>query len=110
MIVIVTISAIVVFLVLAYLAYTFAYAPTAPIAKESELSFTRESVTPGEEGTAIQVLQDNLKDPIIVSRAYFTGSAEGDVGEFKAIDMSGSDGCLGISQYDGLHCFAHEEA
>lgn len=110
MIVIITISAIVVFLVFAYLAYTFVYAPTAPIAKSSEFSFTRGAVTPGEEGSATQVLQDNLKDPIIVSRAYFTGSVEGDVGEFQGFNLSGDDGCLGISQDDGLHCFAHEEA
>tara|TARA_B100001250_G_scaffold373277_1_gene359307 strand:- start:20 stop:301 length:282 start_codon:yes stop_codon:yes gene_type:complete len=36
-----------------------------------------------EEVTASQVAQDIIKDPLVVSRAYFTEPRYGDIGTFK---------------------------
>ena len=45
--------------------------------------FATEKKEDEEEGTASQVAQDIIKDPLVVSRAYFTEPRYGDIGTFK---------------------------
>ena len=51
---------------------------------------------------ATDVLTDNLKDPLITSRAYFTEPATGPIGDFV--------GYSPVSQDDWLHSFSHEKS
>jgi len=53
--------------------------------------------------TATDVLNDNLKDPVIVSRAYFTGSLDGPTGSFKGYPSSWSED-------NRLHSFSHKKS
>lgn len=50
---------------------------------------------------ALNILMDNLKDPLITSRAYFTEPATGPIGDFI--------GYSPMSQDNWLHSFTHEE-
>ena len=52
--------------------------------------------------TATDVLVDNLRDPLITSRAYFTEPATGPIGNFV--------GYSPVSQDDWLHSLTHEES
>jgi len=54
--------------------------------------------------TAHEVALELLKDPLIVSRAYFTEPATGDIGNFEPFSSSG------WSEDDWLHGFSHKEA
>lgn len=54
--------------------------------------------------TAYEVALELLKDPLVVSRAYFTEPATGDIGNFEPFSSSG------WSEDDWLHGFSHEEA
>lgn len=54
-----------------------------------------------DERSAMDVLIDNLKDPLVTSRAYFTEPLTGPTGDFT--------GYLPVSQDDWLHRFSHEE-
>ena len=54
--------------------------------------------------TAFEVGLDLLKDPLVVSRAYFTEPVTGDIGDFEPFLTSG------WSEDDWLHGFPHEEA
>lgn len=51
--------------------------------------------------TASDILVDNLKDPLVTSRAYFTEPATGPIGDFV--------GYSPVSQDDWLHSLPHEE-
>jgi len=51
--------------------------------------------------TASDILADNLKDPLVTSRAYFTEPATGPIGDFV--------GYSPMSQDDWLHSLPHEE-
>ena len=51
--------------------------------------------------TATDVLADNLKDPLVTSRAYFTEPESGPIGDFV--------GYSPVSQDDWLHSLPHEE-
>ena len=51
--------------------------------------------------TASDILVDNLKDPLVTSRAYFTEPATGPIGDFV--------GYSPMSQDDWLHSLPHEE-
>ena len=52
--------------------------------------------------TASDVLVDMLKDPLIVSRAYFTEPLSGPIGDFEAYDS--------IPEDHWLHGFPHEKS
>ena len=54
------------------------------------------------EPNATDILTDNLKDPLITSRAYFTEPSTGPIGDFT--------GYSPMSQDDWLHSFTHKEA
>lgn len=54
--------------------------------------------------TAYDVGVDLLKDPLVVSRAYFTEPALGDIGDFEGFESSG------WSEDDWLHGFTHKKA
>ena len=54
-----------------------------------------------QDFTASDVLFDNLKDPLVTSRAYFTEPEVGSVGNFV--------GYSPMSKDDWLHSFSHEE-
>ena len=54
------------------------------------------------EPNATDILTDNLKDPLITSRAYFTEPSTGPIGDFT--------GYSPMSQDDWLHSFTHEES
>lgn len=62
--------------------------------------FSKDEILKNEP-TAINVLIDNLKDPRITSRAYFTETSTGPIGSFV--------GYSPVSQDDWLHSFPHEE-
>lgn len=51
--------------------------------------------------TAMEVIEDNTKDPVIVSRAYFTDSKEGSIGDFKGYSPRPED--------NWLHRLPHEK-
>ena len=52
--------------------------------------------------SATEVMEENLKDPVIVSRAYFTEDKLGDLGNFT--------GYSSVSEDHWLHGFPHEKA
>jgi hypothetical protein len=52
--------------------------------------------------TATTVLEDNLKDPLVTSRAYIVETSTGSIGDFV--------GYSPMSQDDWLHSFTHEES
>lgn len=54
-----------------------------------------------QSNIASDILFDNLKDPLITSRAYFTEPAVGSIGNFV--------GYSPMSKDDWLHSFSHEE-
>lgn len=54
-----------------------------------------------EPPTATDVLMDNLKDPLVTSRAFFTEPETGPIGDFV--------GYSPVSQDDWLHSLPHEE-
>lgn len=53
--------------------------------------------------TATDVFNDNLKDPVIVSRAYFTDPVDGPTGTFTGYPSSWSED-------NRLHSFTHEKS
>ena len=53
--------------------------------------------------TATDVLNDNLKDPVIVSRAYFTGTLDGPTGTFTGYPSSWPED-------NRLHSFSHKKS
>lgn len=55
-----------------------------------------------DDPKATDILMDNLKDPLITSRAFFTEPATGPIGDFV--------GYSPMSQDDWLHSFTHEES
>lgn len=55
-----------------------------------------------KDDTATDVLIDMLKDPLIVSRAYFTEPIDGPLGDFEAYDS--------VPEDHWLHGFPHKEA
>ena len=63
--------------------------------------FFRQDALLENETTASDILLDNLKDPVITSRAYFTEPSTGPIGSFT--------GYSPMSQDDWLHSFSHEE-
>ena len=54
--------------------------------------------------TAFDVGLELLKDPLVVSRAYFTEPATGDIGDFEPFSSSG------WSEDDWLHGFTHKKS
>jgi hypothetical protein len=62
----------------------------------------RPSIDKPSTVTATDVLNDNLKDPVIVSRAYFTDTIDGPIGEFTGYPSSWSED-------NRLHSFSHEK-
>jgi hypothetical protein len=66
-------------------------------------------VTVGDEDsktstvTATDVLNDNLKDPVIVSRAYFTSTLDGPIGTFTGYPSSWAED-------NRLHSFSHKKS
>jgi len=52
--------------------------------------------------TAMDVINDNLKDPVIVSRAYFTDTPDGPMGDFVGYPSSWPED-------NRLHRFTHEK-
>ena len=54
--------------------------------------------------TAFYVGLELLKDPLVVSRAYFTEPATGDIGDFEPFSSSG------LSDDDWLHGFTHKKS
>jgi len=63
--------------------------------------FFRQEELTTDETTASDILLDNLKDPMITSRSYFTEPSTGPIGSFV--------GYSPVSQDDWLHRFPHEE-
>lgn len=63
---------------------------------------TGKLLTIESSSMASDVLLDNLKDPLITSRAYFTEPTTGPIGDFV--------GYSPMSQDDWLHSFSHEES
>lgn len=55
-----------------------------------------------KQDTASDVFFDLLKDPLIVSRAYFTEPVTGDIGDFEGYDS--------VPEDHWLHGFPHEKA
>ena len=53
--------------------------------------------------TATDVLNDNLTDPVIVSRAYFTETLDGPTGDFSGYASSWPEN-------DRLHRFSHKKS
>ena len=53
--------------------------------------------------TATDVINDNLTDPVIVSRAYFTETLEGPTGDFTGYASSWPEN-------DRLHRFSHKKS
>lgn len=53
--------------------------------------------------TATDVINDNLTDPVIVSRAYFTETLDGPTGDFSGYASSWPEN-------DRLHRFPHEKS
>jgi len=53
--------------------------------------------------TATDVINDNLTDPVIVSRAYFTETLDGPTGDFSGYASSWPEN-------DRLHRFSHEKS
>lgn len=62
--------------------------------------FAKEDILKNEP-TAINILLDNVKDPLVTSRAYFTEPSTGPIGSFV--------GYSPVSQDNWLHRFSHEE-
>lgn len=62
--------------------------------------FAKDAILKNEP-TASDILLDNLKDPLITSRAYFTEPSTGPIGSFV--------GYSPVSQDDWLHSLPHEE-
>ena len=62
--------------------------------------FRKDQIMMGDP-KATDILLDNLKDPLITSRAYFTEPTTGPIGDFV--------GYSPMSQDDWLHRFTHEE-
>lgn len=54
-----------------------------------------------QDFTASDILFDNLKDPLVTSRAYFTEPVVGSIGNFV--------GYSPVSKDDWLHSLSHEE-
>jgi len=52
---------------------------------------------------ASEVLRDTLKDPLVVSRAYFTEPTTGPIGDFTGMESSWSED-------NRLHGFSHKES
>lgn len=63
--------------------------------------FIKDRILKQNEDMASDVLFDNLKDPLITSRAYFTEPEVGSIGNFV--------GYSPMSKDDWLHSFSHEE-
>lgn len=68
------------------------------------LFFSLHKKRKNKSDTAYEVALELLKDPLVVSRAYFTEPATGDIGKFEPFSSSG------WSEDDWLHGFSHEEA
>ena len=66
------------------------------------LYLRKEEVVESDSNKATDVLMDNLKDPLVTSRAYFTEPTTGPIGDFV--------GYSPVSQDDWLHSFTHEES
>lgn len=64
--------------------------------------FNIEKIMNEDDPMATDILLDNLKDPLVTSRAYFTEPATGPIGDFV--------GYSPVSQDDWLHRFTHEES
>lgn len=64
--------------------------------------FTMKDQIMKDDPKATDILMDNLKDPLITSRAFFTEPATGPIGDFV--------GYSPMSQDDWLHSFTHEES
>lgn len=63
--------------------------------------YLKSDVLMKDSPTASDVLVDNLKDPLVTSRAYFTEPTTGPIGDFV--------GYSPMSQDDWLHSLPHEK-
>lgn len=79
----------------------FAFACIACAIMLALFVYIKSDILMKDAPTASDILVDNLKDPLVTSRAYFTEPATGPIGDFV--------GYSPVSQDDWLHSLPHEE-
>tara|TARA_B100000902_G_scaffold385484_1_gene426916 strand:+ start:2287 stop:2613 length:327 start_codon:yes stop_codon:yes gene_type:complete len=88
---IITIIILLVVVGLLFRLYTDKKSKTDTETVSSDLEKTPSYEGEGKEVTASDVIYDTVTDPLVVSRAYFTETGYGELGDFKGLQAQLSD-------------------